>query len=136
LALVEPQFRRHEPWPVFLPPEIIPTQSVFQLESGLADRLLGAAPALRVWTNAQPLRKTVVQIAVNPAGEVVAARLEERCDLEEADADALAKARHLRFSARAAQGTQWGAAVFQWQTAAPAPAGPLKGGSDVGGTPH
>jgi hypothetical protein len=125
-ALGEQQARHLEPWPVFLPPETISIQSVFRLEGGLVDRLLGAPPSLLVWTNAQPLRKTVVQIAVNPAGEIIAARLNELSDLAEADADALAKARNLRFSPRATRVTQWGEAVFQWQTTAPAAPGPLK----------
>lgn len=89
---------------------------MFQLEGALAGRLL-VAPTLRVWTNAQPLTRSVVEIAVNPAGEVVAARLDGRSGLGEADADALGKARGLRFTPRSWAGTQWGEAVFEWLTA-------------------
>ncbi len=125
-GLAGPAARYAEAWPGFLAPEAIPTQSVFRLEGGLGDRMLGAGPVLRAWTNPQPLTKSVVEIAVNPLGEVIAARLEARCGSAEADADALAKASALRFCASSPAGTQWGEAVFQWQTSEPAGGGAQK----------
>jgi hypothetical protein len=125
-SLVEQRSRREEPLPVFLPPEIMPTQSVFRLDGGLGDRLLGAGPALRAWPCEKLLTNSVVQIAVDPLGEVVAARLESRCGLAEADVDAVAKANALRFRPSPAAGTKWGEAVFEWQTTEQAGAGPPK----------
>jgi hypothetical protein len=125
-GLAERLPRPEEPMPAFLAPENISTQSIFRLDGGLSDRLLGAAPELGTWPNAQLLTNSTVQIAVNPVGEVVAARLATRCGLATADADALAKARALRFRPSSSAGTIWGEAVFQWQTTEPAGAGPPK----------
>ena len=125
-GVAEQQARREEPLPVFLAPEIIPTQSVFRLEGGLSDRLLGAAPALRTWPSEKLLTKSVVQIAIDPVGEVVASKLVASCGLAEADAEAVATARALRFRPSSSRETRWGEAVFQWQTTEQAAAGPLK----------
>jgi hypothetical protein len=122
LDLAEKQSPQEEAVPVFLTPEIILTQSVFRLNGPLSDRLLGPAPVLQSWSSEQLLTKSVVQIAVDPAGEVVATRLDGRCGLTEADADALATARALRFRATPSARIQWGEAVFQWQTTEPAAA--------------
>jgi hypothetical protein len=118
-ALAAQPIRHQEPLPAFLPPEIIPRQSVFHLEGSLRDRLLGAGPALRAWPSAKLLTHSTVQIAVDAAGEVLAARLEANCGLAEADAAAVAAARALRFRPAASMRTQWGEAVFQWQTTEP-----------------
>jgi hypothetical protein len=125
-GLAEQQGRQEEPLPVFLTPEIIPRQSRFGLDGGLSDRLLGAAPALRSWPSDKLLNKSVVQIGVDPLGEVVATRLEANCGLAEADAEAVAAARALRFRPSPSAGTQWGKAVFHWQTTEQAVAGPPK----------
>jgi hypothetical protein len=111
-----------EPLPVFLPVENVSTQSVFQIDGPLNARLLDAPLALRSWPSAQLLTNTVVQIAVNPSGDVLAARLVARCGSADADADALSKARALRFRPGASAGTTWARAIFQWQTTAPATA--------------
>ena len=118
-GLAEQQMRREEPLPVFLAPEIIPTQSVFRLEGGLGERLIGAAPALRSWPSDKLLTNTFVQLAVNPQGDVVAARLDASCGLAEADAEAVTKTRALRFHPSQSSGTVWGKAIFQWQTVEP-----------------
>ena len=125
-GLAEQQARHEEPPPDFLAPEIIPTQSVFRLTGGPSDRLLGAGPSLRPQASEKLLTNSVVQIAVDPAGEVIAARLESSCGLPGADADAVAKARALRFRPAPSAGTEWGEAIFQWQTIEPAAAGPPK----------
>jgi hypothetical protein len=123
-ALAAQPARHEEPLPGFLAPEIISFQSVFRLEGSLRDRLWGAEPVLRAWPSAKILTNSSVQIAVNPAGEVVATRLDERCGLAEADAMAVAHTRALRFRPAPSTATQWGEAVFQWQTTEPAAAGP------------
>ncbi len=121
------QLARHEePLPIFLAPENIATQSIFRLENVLTDRLVGAGPVLGTWPSPQLLTNSTVQIAVNPVGEVVAARLVGRSGSSDADTDALAKARALRFRPSRSSGTIWGEAVFQWQTTEPAAADPRK----------
>jgi hypothetical protein len=122
--LAEQQSLRVEPPPAFLPPEIVPTQSVFRLQGELAGSLLGLPPQLCARTNLLLLRNSVVQIAVDPAGAVLAAHLDTRCGSADADADAVAIARQLRFAPSSAGRTRWGQAVFQWQTTEPPPAAP------------
>jgi hypothetical protein len=124
LTLSRMQIPQLEPLPVFLSPETIPTQSVFRIEGALAQRLLGPAPALHAWPGAgsKLLTNTVVQIAVNRTGEVMAARLLNRCGSADADADALAKAWALRFRPAADAPTLWAQAIFRWQTKFPAAA--------------
>jgi TonB family protein len=68
------------------------------------------------------LTNSVVQLAVDSTGEVIAARLEGSCGLSEADAEAVAKARALRFRPLPSAGTKWAKAIFQWQTIEPASA--------------
>ena len=75
LALAEPRPSQSEPLPSFLPAEKIRAVSVFRLEGGLAERLRSAPPLLPAWPSAQLLSRSVVQIAVNPAGDVIAAYL-------------------------------------------------------------
>jgi len=125
-GLAEQRSRQEEPLPGFLAPEIMPTQSVFRLEGGLNDRLLGAGPELRAWSSEKLLTNSLVQIAVDSMGEVVAARLTGRCGLPEADADAVAKAGALRFRPSPSAATRWGQAVFQWQTTEQPATGPPK----------
>jgi TonB family protein len=111
-----------EPLPVFLSPVNIPTQSVFRIDGDLAKRLIGPAPALHAWPSPDNklLANTIVQIAVNPGGDVLAARLLNRSGSAEADADAVAKTSALRFRPAAQPGTIWTQAVFRWQTTFPA----------------
>jgi hypothetical protein len=118
-----------EPWPVFLQPETFVTNSIFEIRGELAGRKLNTPVHLRSWPSAQLLRKTVVQIAVNSAGQVVSARLNEpRSGLAEADASALKIARDLRFRPVPSSSPVWGEAVFEWETVEPA-------GTAAGGAP-
>lgn len=118
---------RVESPPDFLPPEIVRTNSVFRLEgSGLGERLLGGLPSLPVVPSEKLLTNSVVQIAVDAAGEVVAARLDSSCGSPDVDAVALTKARALRFLPRSSLPAQWGEAVFEWQTTEAVAAGPPK----------
>jgi hypothetical protein len=114
LAAHQPQA---EPWPIFIPPETIRTQSVFWIRGGLAERQLNPPAVLRSWPSAQLLRHSVVQVAVNPSGQVVSTRLLDRSGLVDADTNALDLARTLRFRPIAGMGTDWGELIFQWQTA-------------------
>jgi hypothetical protein len=125
LTLARLEIPQLEPLPVFLSPEIIPTQSVFRIEGEVGERLLGPAPALHPWpsTTRKLLTNTVVQIAVNRAGDVMAARLLSRCGSADADADAVAKASALRFRPSADARTIWAQAVFHWQTTFPSATG-------------
>jgi len=121
--LAQQQALRPEPLPVFLAPEIVPAQSLFRLQGELEGSLLGPPLQLRSWSSSQLLSNSVVQIAVNPAGTILAARLEVRSGSAEADAEAVALARALRFTPSPAARTRWSQAAFQWQTTEPAAAG-------------
>jgi len=125
-GLAEKQARHDDPPPDFRASETVATQSVFRLQGGLGDRLWGEGPSLRSLPGEKLLSNSVVQIAVDPAGEVVAARLDTTCGSAEADADAVAKARALRFRPTPSAGSSWGEAIFQWHTIEPASAGPPK----------
>jgi hypothetical protein len=114
-----------EPLPTFLTPRIAPTQSIFRIQGELAGRLL-EKPALPSWPSDTLLNRSIVQIGVDPSGETVAARLETSCGLADADNEAIAKARALQFHSTNSGGTQWGRAIFQWQTVAPTNASPSK----------
>ncbi len=118
--LPEPPSEREEPLPSFLKPDVLPTQSSFQIEGELANRWLGPEPSLKSWPSAaQVLKSSRVQIAVDAAGGVVASRLESGCGLAEADGAAVAASRALRFRPAPRTGAQWGETVFHWHTAAP-----------------
>ncbi len=114
-----------EPWPVFLTPEPVRTQSLFEIQGELAGRQINAPAELPAETNAQLLAKSVVQIAVDSAGQVIAARLlPPRSGSVEADSNALDQARRLRFRPVPTPTPVWGKAVFEWQTVEPTHAGP------------
>jgi len=116
-----------EPWPVFLAPERLRTQSLFVIRGKLAARQLNAPTELRAWPSAQLLSNSVVQIAVDSAGQVIAARLLARSGSADADSNALDKARSLRYRPSPSPAPVWGKAVFEWQTIEPtnaSPAGP------------
>ncbi len=111
-----------EPWPAFLAPEALQTQSRFELHGALANRQLNPPTGLRAWSpgpGTELLSNSVVQIAVNSAGQVVAARLLARSGSVDADTNALDKARNLRFRPVPSPAPVWGKAVFEWQTIAP-----------------
>jgi TonB family protein len=113
-----------EPWPAFLTPERFKTQSIFEIRGELAGRKLNAPVELPSWPSAQLLSNSVVQIAVDSAGQVIAARLLARSGSAEADSKALDKARGLRFRPEPSTPPVWGEAVFEWQTVEPAKTGP------------
>ena len=49
LAIARMQPPQVEPLPVFLSPQIVPTQSVFRIEGELRSRFVGPPPVLRAW---------------------------------------------------------------------------------------
>lgn len=115
-----------EAWPPFLPEQTFQTNSTFEIEGGLAERALNPPSRLPSWPSQQLLRRSVVQIAVNSAGQVVSARLQEpRSGLLEADNRALQLARTLRFRPVPVSSPVWGRAVFHWETAAPTNVGAI-----------
>jgi len=105
-----------DPWPASLSLETVRTQSLFEIHGPLADRQLNAPAVLPPWTNTQLLSNSVVQFAVDSAGQVIAARLFGRSGSADADNDALAKARSLRFKPVSAPTPVWSMAVIKWQT--------------------
>jgi hypothetical protein len=106
-----------DPWPAFLPMEIIRTDSVCEIQGAIAGRQLQMPNGLPAWPSDQLLSNSVVQIAVNSAGQVVSARLLGRSGLPGADNMALDKSRNLRFKPVPASPPVWGRAVFAWETA-------------------
>ncbi|MGA2748800.1 MAG: energy transducer TonB [Verrucomicrobiota bacterium] len=127
LGLAEQRTAQVEPLPAFLPPERIRAGSEFHIEGALGERLLSQPPLLTAWPSAQVLASSVVEIAVNPAGDVIAARLLLRSGSPDADKDALAKTRALRFRpSTAAPAITWCRAVFDWQTVELPAAAPQK----------
>lgn len=119
-----------EPWPATLAPESIRAQSLMDIHGGLSARCLNLPAQLPSWPSAQLLSNSVVEIAVNPAGQVIAARLLGRSGLIDADTNALDHARNLRFTPSRFSSPVWGRVVFQWQTLEPTngapPAAPAK----------
>jgi len=105
-----------EPWPVSLIPETIRTQSAFEIQGELGARQLNAPADLRAWPSTQLLSNSVVQIAVDSAGQVIAARLLARSGSVDADTNALDNARSLHFRPVPVPAPVWGKAVFEWQT--------------------
>jgi TonB family protein len=66
------------------------------------------------------LDNSVVEIAVNGAGEVVAQHIvSPGSGSKEADREALKQAKLLRFRPLNAIGTIWGQATFEWETTEP-----------------
>ena len=108
--------------PILTIAPVAPAQSRYRVEGPLAARQIGPPISLPSWPSAQLLINTVIEIGVNPAGEVIFHRFATRCGLPEADMEALSTARQLRFSplGNAAPPVTWSRAVFEWQTLEPA----------------
>ncbi|MGO8699514.1 MAG: hypothetical protein ACLQVY_17565 [Limisphaerales bacterium] len=104
-----------EPLPVFLPPPMVQTQSVLYLDGELRLRLASPVP-LPPQPSAQLLTNSVVELAIDSAGAVLAHRLLARSGSAAADETALAVAKALRFTPSTQAGAAWGEAVFAWHT--------------------
>lgn len=104
----------------------IPTaKSTLTIEGELASRALVSPIEVPVWTNTDLLSNTVVQAAINAAGEMLSARLLSGCGSKAADQRALELAQQARFQAvpqtgpsqdRSAAALTWGRLIFQWST--------------------
>jgi hypothetical protein len=108
-----------EALPVFVPKVAARTNSVVLVDETLKNRAIGLPLTLPARPSTKVLSNSVVDIAVNGGGEVVARRLALSSDSKEADHDALQRAKLLRFRPLNAVGTIWGQAIFQWETTEP-----------------
>jgi hypothetical protein len=107
-----------EALPVFVPTISARTNSLVRVDSTLRERAIGLPFALPARPSSEVLSNTVVDIAVNGAGEVVASRLALSSNSKVADREALNKSKLLRFRPLNAVGTIWGQAIFEWETTA------------------
>ncbi len=119
--LAETRGPQAEPLPAFTMSSSARAQSVYHVEGPLAARQLGRVVAASSWPAGELLKNSVVQFAVNRSGEVVLQRLLNRSGLAEADVQAVAITRGLRFLPLPATNPPltWSKAVFQWQTLEP-----------------
>ena len=111
-----------EALPVFVPAVLPQTNTIVRVDSKLSERAVGLPMKLAAWPSAKVLSNSVVDVAVNGAGHVVACRLAAPSDSKEADRAALQKAKLLKFRPLNAVGTIWGQAIFEWATSEPAEA--------------
>ena len=93
------------------------TNSLVRVDANLIERAVGLPIKLPARASADVLSNSVVDIAVNGAGEVVSSHLAGSSTSKDADRDALRKAKLLRFRPLNAVGTIWGQAIFEWETA-------------------
>ncbi len=111
--------------PEYLPIDTLP-QSTFSIQGDAARRRLLSDFKLESKPAAEILSNSVVQIAVDPGGNVFSAVLLGKCGSPEADANALALARSARFQPLVRDGPDhpvslrpaldWGRIVFRWNT--------------------
>lgn len=98
--------------------------SALRIEGDLARRKQTGLPKLPVWRHTEPVSDSVVQVAVDGAGEVVSLRLlsprtTDPGALPAANQKALEIARELRFTpvnSAAATNLTWGKLIFEWET--------------------
>lgn len=103
---------------------------MLRLGEGLIGWRAELSVALPAWTNTQLLASTVVQVLVNPQGQVLSATLEPPgSGLPAADQEALRLVRQARFVTPPDQPVStplhWGRVEFVWHTVAPASESPL-----------
>ena len=112
-------------------------ESFFRIEGDLAARLIEAPAALRAWPSANLLPNSVVQFAVNRAGQVVSARLWAGSGLPDADTNAVATVGALRFRPAAKNPAElaWTTATFYWKTIEPPPGANAPAGAVPGAPP-
>jgi hypothetical protein len=108
-----------EALPVFVPPVLPHTNTLVRVDAKLSERAVGLPMKLPAWPSLKVLSNSVVDIAVNGAGQVIARRLAKQSDSKEADHAALEKAKVLRFRPLNAVGTIWGQVIFEWATTEP-----------------
>jgi hypothetical protein len=105
-----------EALPVFIAPVLPRTNSLARVDTKLENRAVGLPLKLPARPSDKVLKNSVVDIAVNGAGEVIARRLASRSGSDTADHDALEHAKLLHFRPLNAIGTIWGQAIFEWET--------------------
>ena len=106
-----------EALPVFVAAVVSRTNSLVRVDTRLRERAISLPLKLPVRPSDKVLNNSVIDIAVNGAGEVVAQRLvPPGSGSDKADADALQHAKLLRFRPLNAVGTLWGQAIFEWET--------------------
>jgi TonB family protein len=100
----------------FLP--AIQPDSYFHIEGPLAARQIAAPTALQTWATDNVLSNTIVEFAVNRAGQVIVARLVRSSGRAEADASAVNSVSALRFvPGKAIQSEPvWDRAAFFWKS--------------------
>jgi hypothetical protein len=108
-----------EALPVFVPAVLPQTNTIVRVDAKLSERAAGLPLKLPAWPSTKVLSNSVVDVAVNGAGHVIACRLAAPSDSKEADHAALEKAKLLKFRPLNAVGTIWGQAIFDWATAEP-----------------
>lgn len=106
-----------------------PGRSVLRRGEGLSGWQPVQDAPLPVWTNAQLLAPTVVQVLVDALGGVLSTTLELGSGLAEADREALKLARQLRFIPSSEQQLRngsplWARLEFVWHTVLPVPGAP------------
>ena len=118
-----PESEAAQPDPVPLPPGR--ERSELRMEQGLVQRRLLTRVDLPSWPCAELLGDSVVEMAVDATGRPVSPTLLQTNGLREADLEALARARSLRFAPLSSAGSHsmnsltnltWGTLVFEWHT--------------------
>ena len=105
---------------IFLPNEIVATQSTVRVEGALARRPLAAPLPLSAPEHPDALPGTVVALAVNAEGQTESAILLVECGVKAIDQRALELARTARFQpAEDTTTLTWGKMFFEWRTVSP-----------------
>jgi hypothetical protein len=112
--------------PAFPAAEASRPESFFRIEGGLAGRRPTAPAGLPAWPANFLVTNSVVQFAVNRAGQVISTVLLAGSGLKEADDSALATVNVLRFRpvGNAVPEYVWDTATFYWKTIEPPPPPP------------
>ncbi|MBA4148028.1 MAG: hypothetical protein H0X66_07910 [Verrucomicrobia bacterium] len=87
-----------------------------RVHGDIAGRLASELPVLNSWQNPEPLDRSVVEVGVNEAGQVVSMRLIHHSGLAAADQVALKMAGRLQFAPASATSLMLGKINFLWQT--------------------
>lgn len=129
--IIAPPLLVDEPLPPVLRYEagasIAPVSPVsrLQVRGALADRTISGPIDLPAWPHYEVISNTVVQVAVDEAGQPFTVTLRVRCGLSAADEYALRFAENLRFEPMPRTGgpggrneLTWGDLVFVWRTRA------------------
>jgi TonB family protein len=105
------------------------TQTVMTVKGDLSRRSWETTPRWPVRTNSDPLRPTVIEVAVNPRGDVLVPTLLFSSGDKAADAAALETIRQAKFKPLAGtpdDSLTWGRLLIQWVTAPPQAAATLR----------